>query len=100
MSDDATKATALICNAKGLHARAAAKFVKCAMGFDAQLKVQKHDPEGYGDTSEVSGTSILGLMMLGADKGTTLNLCASGAQASELLEAIQALIADKFGEGE
>lgn len=94
------QATAIICNQKGLHARAAAKFVKTMAQFNAQLHVQKEDPEGYGDTSVVSGHSILGLMMLGADKGTVLNLSAEGEDAQAAMDAIQALIADKFGEGE
>ncbi len=94
------QATAIICNQKGLHARAAAKFVKTVSQFNAHMSVQKEDPEGYGETSVVSGNSILGLMMLGADKGTTLLLTTEGEAAESLMQAIQDLIADKFGEGE
>ena len=78
-------------NTKGLHARASAKFVQCAAKFDAQISVTK-------DGTTVSGTSIMGLMMLGAGIGSEIAVSASGRQAAAALEAIEALIASKFGE--
>ena len=80
-----------IINTKGLHARASAKFVQCAAKFDAQVIVRK-------DGSSVSGTSIMGLMMLGAGIGSEIHIAATGAQAQEALDALQALVANKFGE--
>jgi phosphocarrier protein len=80
-----------IVNSKGLHARASAKFVQCAAKFDAQVTVKK-------DGSSVSGTSIMGLMMLGAGLGSDVSISASGRQAQEALNALEALIASKFGE--
>lgn len=81
----------MIANQRGLHARASAKFVKCASEFDAQLMVSR---EGM----EVVGTSIMGLMMLGAAKGSSISIVARGRQAEEALGAIVALIEAKFGE--
>lgn len=80
-----------IINTKGLHARASAKFVQCAAKYDAAVIVKK-------DGSSVTGTSIMGLMMLGAGIGSELNLSAEGRQAAEALEALQSLIDSKFGE--
>ena len=84
---------ASICNKRGLHARASAKFVKLAETFDADIKVSKG-----GET--VGGTSIMGLMMLAASKGCDVEIAATGRQAQEALDSLQALIEDKFGEGE
>jgi phosphocarrier protein len=80
-----------IINTKGLHARASAKFVQCAAKFDAAVSVKK-------DGSTVTGTSIMGLMMLGAGLGSELSLSAEGRQAAEALDALQSLIDSKFGE--
>ena len=80
-----------ILNKRGLHARASAKFVKCAGEFDAELRISK-------DGMEVVGTSIMGLMMLAASKGSTISIVADGPQAGEAMAAIVALIEDKFGE--
>lgn len=80
-----------IINQKGLHARASAKFVNCAAEYDAELKVSK-------DGMEVVGTSIMGLMMLAASKGTFIEIRASGPQAEAALESICALIAARFDE--
>jgi len=80
-----------ICNQRGLHARAAAKFVKTAEGFDAQVTVVKDD-------SEVQGTSIMGLMMLAAGPGTEIVLRARGRQRAAALDALAELIARKFDE--
>ena len=80
----------LIINKRGLHARASAKFVQTVEGFDADIRVSK-------DGMTVGGTSIMGLMMLAAP-GSTIFVSASGNQAKEALDTIEALIADKFGE--
>ncbi len=80
-----------IVNGRGLHARASAKFVKCAEGFDADLTVSR-------DGQSASGVSIMGLMMLAAGEGSTIVVEASGPQAAQALEAISALVASGFGE--
>jgi phosphocarrier protein HPr len=80
-----------IVNTKGLHARASAKFVQCTAKFDAKVTVAK-------DGQSVSGTSIMGLMMLGAGPGCDVVVRAQGAQAREALDALEQLIATKFGE--
>lgn len=80
-----------ITNQRGLHARASARFVKCVEGFDATVTVS-HD----GHT--VPGTSILGLMMLAAAKGTIITVSAEGPEADAAMEAITAMLADRFGE--
>lgn len=82
---------ATITNSRGLHARAAAKFVKLAETFDADVRVTNR-----GET--VSGRSIMGLMMLAASPGTTIELRATGAQAREALEGLGKLVDDKFDE--
>ena len=81
-----------IVNEKGLHARASAKFVEVVEGFDAKVTVEK-------DGESVSGDSIMGLLMLGAARGSDITVTASGAQAQDVLDALQTLIADFFGEG-
>lgn len=81
-----------IINEKGLHARASAKFVEVVEKFDAKAYVSKGG-------SEVSGDSIMGLLMLAASRGTSIDVRAEGAQADPLMDALEALIADKFGEG-
>ena len=78
-------------NIKGLHARAAAAFVKTLEPFDANVEVER-----IGQC--VNGCSIMGLMMLAASKGTTIKVSASGNQAKEALEALEKLIDNKFGE--
>jgi phosphocarrier protein HPr len=80
-----------ICNRKGLHARASAKFVKCAETFDATVRVTR---EGQS----VGGTSIMGLMMLAASQGSVIRLEAEGPEAPEAIEALVALVASGFGE--
>ncbi|MEP2942821.1 MAG: HPr family phosphocarrier protein [Hyphomicrobiales bacterium] len=82
-----------ICNKRGLHARASAKFVKCVESFKAQIVVTK-------DNQTVGGTSIMGLMMLAAASGSSIHVKASGPEAEEALSALIQLVADKFGEGE
>lgn len=78
---------------RGLHARASAKFVQCAESYDAQVTVSK-------DGHIVGGTSIMGLMMLAASKGSDIHIAAHGVEADEVLEALSDLIHDKFGEDE
>jgi phosphocarrier protein len=82
-----------ICNKRGLHARASVKFVQCAEQFDAEIRVSK-------DGHVVGGTSIMGLMMLAAGNGSDIHVSATGPQAAQALAALQALIDDRFGEGE
>ncbi|WP_105372231.1 MULTISPECIES: HPr family phosphocarrier protein [Neorhizobium] len=81
----------LIVNKRGLHARASAKFVQMVESFDAQITVSK-------DGTTVGGTSIMGLMMLAASTGCTIEVAAAGKQALEALEALGQLVANKFGE--
>ena len=82
-----------IVNRKGLHARATAKFVQCVDRFDAEISVTR-----CGET--VGGDSIMGILTLGAGLGSTITVAARGAQAKEALEALTALVADRFGEEE
>lgn len=81
-----------IINVKGLHARASAKFVDTVESHDARARVSK-------DGLDADGDSIMGLLMLAASQGTSIQVETSGPQAVELMEALEALVADKFGEG-
>jgi phosphocarrier protein HPr len=83
--------TVTICNKRGLHARAAARFVKLAWQFDAEVWVAKNG-------SPVSGRSIMGLMMLAAGPGTALELRATGPEAERALEALADLVSGGFDE--
>jgi phosphocarrier protein len=85
------EAVVTIRNRKGLHARASAKFVKCAESFDAMVSVTR-------DGQTVGGTSIMGLMMLAAGPGAELHLMAEGPEAPEAIEALVALVLEGFGE--
>ena len=80
-----------IINKLGLHARAAAKFVTLASKFAADVRVRK-------ESREVSGKSIMGVMMLAAANGSTITLIAEGDDAQQALDELEALIADRFGE--
>ncbi|MDT0618117.1 HPr family phosphocarrier protein [Salinisphaera sp. P385] len=82
-----------IVNRLGLHARAASKFVQTAAGFDADLKVSK-------DGREVSGKSIMGIMMLAAARGSRILVRAEGPDAEAAVDALEELVRDRFGEGE
>jgi phosphocarrier protein HPr len=84
-----------ICNEKGLHARASAKFVGVVEKFkdSAAITVKRGE-------ETVSGDSIMGLMMLGAGIGSSITVSATGAQASEAIAALDALVSGKFGEEE
>jgi phosphocarrier protein HPr len=89
--DGKLQARVTICNRKGLHARASAKFVKCAEGFDAMVRVIR-------DRQAVGGTSIMSLMSLAAGPGTELLLEAEGPEAPQAIEALVALVESGFGE--
>ncbi len=80
-----------IVNEKGLHARASAKFVEVVEGFDASAEVEK-------DGMSVSGDSIMGLLMLAASRGTEIQVRTAGPQAEKLMDALAALVAERFGE--
>jgi len=80
-----------IVNKKGLHARASAKFVQTAERFDAAVKVTRGQ-------ETVGGTSIMGLMMLGAGIGTKITVEAAGNEASAVLDALEKLVTSGFGE--
>ena len=92
--------TVEIVNKKGLHARAAAKFVKTVTSYIAQVTVVKLGQNGEEDSPPVTGGSILGLMMFGADKGSKLLIEAVGDQEKEMLAALKDLVEGKFGESE
>ena len=85
------EAVVVIRNIKGLHARASAKFVKCAESYDARVTVMR-------DGQSVGGTSIMGLMMLAAGPGSTLHIVAAGPPGPEALQALVALVEAGFGE--
>lgn len=91
MTADPAARRLTILNERGLHARASAKFVKCASAFDAAVFVSK-------DGQTVGGTSIMGLMMLGATPGSEVELSATGLDAADVLNALEALINSRFGE--
>ena len=90
-----------ICNRKGLHARAAARLVKLANGFDAAIEVARLPRADGGTPLACAGaTSILSLLMLAAELGVTVELRGEGAQADEAVAAIAALIERRFDEEE
>lgn len=80
-----------IANTKGLHARASAKFVKCAETFDAEISVSR-----CGET--VAATSIMGLMLLAAGLGSEIELAASGPEAEQAIAALAELVENRFDE--
>ena len=88
---EALRRTVLIVNERGLHARASAKFVKTASQFDAHVTVSR-------DGATVEAQSIMGLMMLAAGNGSTVELTAEGPEAEEALEALTTLIENRFEE--
>jgi phosphocarrier protein HPr len=90
MADSVTRRLKII-NDKGLHARASAKFVEVVEAHDASARVSKAGMDTEGD-------SIMGLLMLGAAYGSEIEVETSGAQAEALMGALEALVADKFGE--
>jgi len=80
-----------ICNARGLHARASARFVETVERFAAEARVSR-------DGQTVSGDSIMGLLMLAASRGTTIHVQTEGPDADALMEALQDLVSARFGE--
>ncbi len=80
-----------VCNARGLHARASAKLVKVVQPFEAEVRVAR-------DGQSVDARSIMGLLMLGAGQGSTLEISAEGADAEAALDAVVALIEARFDE--
>ncbi len=82
-----------IVNKLGLHARAAAKFVQLASGFQAEINVRSGE-------KEVSGKSIMGIMMLAAGKGSSIEIKTIGADEDKAMAALESLINNKFGEDE
>jgi len=91
MSNSAQRKLTIV-NEKGLHARASAKFVEMVEGYDASARAQK-------DGLDADGDSIMGLLMLAASKGTTIDVSTTGPQAEALMDALEALVANKFDEG-
>jgi len=90
-SEGAVVRNLVICNRKGLHARASAKFVQTVEKFDADVRVTRG-----GET--VGGTSIMGLMMLAAASGSAIVVEATGKEAAEVIDALSELINSRFGE--
>lgn len=82
-----------IINKLGLHARAAARFVTVASGFEADIRVLRGD-------KEVNGKSIMGMMMLAATKGVCLEIYATGTDAEQALDCLEDLVRQRFGEDE
>ena len=82
-----------ICNKKGLHARASAKFVQTVEKYDAEVTVRR-------GTESVGGTSIMGLMMLAAGTGTVITVEASGPEAAAVIDALADLVSCRFTEDE
>lgn len=83
----------IIVNKLGLHARAAAKFVNLASSFESEINLGRNG-------QRVNGKSIMGVMMLAASKGTTLELSAEGSDAEMALQQLETLVAERFGEEE
>lgn len=90
---DVAKASADICNTRGLHARASAKFVKLASSFEAEITVTR-------DGSTVNALSIMGLLMLGAGNGCAIDIQAEGPDAQAAVEALADLVSRRFEEDE
>ena len=91
-ADAPLERTVPIVNRLGLHARAAAKLVTLAAKYRSEVRIRK-------DGREVSGKSIMGVMMLAAAQGSRITLVAAGPDSAEALDALTALIANKFDEG-
>jgi len=91
MTENVTRSLEII-NEKGLHARASAKLVEVVEEYDATAEVRR-------DGMTAGGDSIMGLLMLAAASGTPIEVATCGPQAAALADAIEALVADRFGEG-
>ena len=92
VSEGATRSVEIV-NKRGLHARASAKFVKCASTFDAEVRVTK-------DGHTVDARSIMGLMMLAAGPGSSIDIEAEGSEADAALDALVELVSNRFEEDE
>jgi phosphocarrier protein len=90
MADPIVK-TLTIVNEKGLHARASARLVELVEGFDAQADISR-------DGMSASGDSIMGLLMLGAARGSTIEIRVTGPEAAALAAAVERLVVERFGE--
>ena len=90
-TEETATAVLEIVNKKGLHARASAKFVQTVEKFDADVRVTR-------GAETVGGTSIMGLMMLAAGPGTTITVAATGTEATQVIEALAALVCGRFME--
>ena len=88
---DSVERTLEIVNEKGLHARASAKLVEVVEGFDATAEVSR-------DGMSASGDSIMGLLMLAASMGSSIDIETAGPDADALAQALETLVADRFGE--
>jgi phosphocarrier protein HPr len=97
---DKFRRTVQVINKRGLHARAAAKFVKTAGAYDASVRVSATRCMAATDGTSVSGRSIMGLMMLAAGPGSELCIQTDGRQAADVLAALIALVENRFDEGE
>jgi phosphocarrier protein len=86
-----TSCSVMVVNQLGMHARAAARFVHLATRFEAQIKVAR-------DAREMDGKSIMGLLLLAAARGTSLTITAEGADETEAIAALSALVQSGFGE--
>ena len=91
MAEERLTRSVTICNQRGLHARAAAKFVKLVAEFDAEIWVERNG-------TEVGGQSIMGLMMLAASQGCNVKLRAKGKEATQVIAALVDLVGRKFDE--
>ncbi|MBL8559105.1 MAG: HPr family phosphocarrier protein [Hyphomonadaceae bacterium] len=89
----ALRRTMPIVNQRGLHARASRKLAELALAYEATIRVRRED-------EEADATSLMDLMMLGAGIGSQIEVIAEGPQAETALDAIERLVADRFGEGE
>ncbi|MGJ0513323.1 HPr family phosphocarrier protein [Methylocystis sp.] len=92
-AEDSLSRELAIVNKKGLHARATAKFVQCCEKFDAVITVSRGD-------ETVGGSSIMGILTLGASQGAIITVTATGPQAKAALDALETLVANRFGEDE
>jgi len=92
-ADQVVETEVTICNKLGMHARAATRFVTLASRFKSEIRVLR-------DQRDVSGKSIMGLMMLAASKGTTLRIRAEGQDAAEAIRRLKGLVENRFDEGE
>lgn len=82
-----------ICNKLGMHARAAAKFVQLASRYESEIKISR-------DAKEVNGKSIMGVMMLAAGKGASIDIVGEGPDARQAVDDLAQLVKDRFGEAE